>query len=592
MYLCRARVSIRQGRPSDELTHAIVADVLLCLEQAKLSKELFPVVVYNAAVVWWRACRPLMQDGKWHGLLPSIVEVVDALARCKHPDVLWRVRLMLTMAKAKHAVAEPKVAVDVVKQIYTMLKDSLPDVRAAAARMQLAMGISIDLLAKQKLDNPVLDVMIKVWLAENAPKKGGNAATILLECHAALLAVRGVLNDEDMKRGDWRNDVDGPQRVEALVGLVTLGRTLLLHFADGRLTADVDDAVVTSIAVASRSTDAGTSPIDAEVLQTEYNLHIIKYPRTGTAAALEYSKGQVKRRLEMLDNTLGTLQSARNAGDLALVQRICCVMWNCSRSLLQPNLRHHVRRPLEKVLEALESINSSMSSLMSIVHIELAKIAYDAGLLTTVERHLAVAQQLDEANEHRVSLEDLQRLMATKVQVEQLEVADVELSVSDRALALVELARSASGADRCRGPLLQAGKLLAVDIFHPDLFPLIRTGNEGGSVQRYNIIEHHMQESISTAAHSFSDKDLDVWCGIAHVARRSRDWDVAYCATKFALWTAEGLKGAGTEEAKAFANNTKRSREEAELHFIRGGGRGAASEGGRLRACSRWLCRR
>ena len=77
--------------------------------------------------------------------------------------------------------------------------------------------------------------------------------------------------------------------------------------------------------------------------------------------------------------------------------------------------------------------------------------------------------------------------MQSKVQVEQLDT-DAELSVTERALALVELAHSASQPSLRRSPLIEAGLELAPDLFHAEQFPAV-AGSGSGQIARYGAVE-------------------------------------------------------------------------------------------------------
>jgi hypothetical protein len=187
----------------------VTRDLLKALEYAGDAGRM-QRLVYNVSVLYWRVCRNLMQDGKWQGLLPSIEQVVGALEKAETNDYYWLVRLRFALAKAKLESGLEQDAERIVKATYTILSGKDPLTTEAAARLQLTMELKVELLGKIKFDNPALETLIKVRLGKGAAAtKPQEYANTLLECHARLLGCKGVKNDEDMKRVDWDNVVDG-----------------------------------------------------------------------------------------------------------------------------------------------------------------------------------------------------------------------------------------------------------------------------------------------------------------------------------------------------------------------------------------------
>lgn len=606
---------VQRSSVSGNTRELVVSDLMKALEHSKQADTSagMETLVFNVSVLYWRVSRNLMQDGKWHRLLPSIETVVDALQTVGCSDVLWAVRLMFVLAKAKHAGGDSKAAETIVKASQTLLEEKTddPKIREQAARLQLSMDLHVKVLGGKKtyFSSEVLETMIKVRLGESAAlTKPEGYVAVLESCHASLLLVKGVTNEEDMKSREWDNEADGRQRHEALRGLVEIARKMLRHAstAGNVLAVSKQGGLVRkSIDLVSMANESGKAAIDAELLALEYELELAKHSKNS-----EYSRSAVKQRVELVGQTLTTLQRARNAADGALVQRACCNIWNAARPLLQPNLRAQVKRPLLKIVEALSSIQSTMLGLQCCAHLELAKIADDDGLLTTVAAYLARAQQLDERSEYTAELNELNAQLATKQAVEQLADNRPEniSTPQEKALALIAESGSASSAALRRKPLLKAGLMFEMDLFHEEQFPALIDAAASQQARLKNIEseiatiaarpvpsggggggggESRKGDGAASAATSRAEDgraELAIWSQMARAARKSGDWDVAYAAAKLALLRSKMIASieAAAELAKAKEDAgggggggssngvNKVLREQAELNFIVG----------------------
>ena len=61
-------------------------------------------------------------------------------------------------------------------------------------------------------------------------------------------------------------------------------------------------------------------------------------------------------RLQAIKRCEEVIMNAIRLGNPNVIQVGCVTQWNLCLPLLQPNLRHHVRKPLTLVAEALENI--------------------------------------------------------------------------------------------------------------------------------------------------------------------------------------------------------------------------------------------
>lgn len=280
--------------------------------------------------------------------------------------------------------------------------------------------------------------------------------SLLTECHASLLAVKGVGIEEDMQLGTWVAAVDGPSRQDALGTLVKLGRVLLRTTHPAR-----SDALLLARKCASlvgSASDAQQANVDAEILFCELETCTMDSEITAT-----YSKASVDRRFELLDRCSRALQKARAVQSRSLLQQATCSVWGAVLPLLQPNLRHRARRPLEDAADALKEIESSMTQLRTVIYIELARIAYDNDLLVSCTDYVAYAEKFcasdDLTNQAQISQLRKQLKFAEIVEQNNGET-DIEV-----ASGLISLASEASNNNLRRRPLVQAGQILAPLLF-------------------------------------------------------------------------------------------------------------------------------
>jgi hypothetical protein len=258
-----------------------------------------------------------------------------------------------------------------------------------------------------------------------------------------------------------------------------------------------------------------------------------------------------------------------------------------------------------------------MLSLQSMAHIELAKIADDAGLLTTVAAHLSRAGQLDEHRVHTAVVLALQAQLATKEAVEELGNLERGIAtVQERALALVAESAAASSADLRRGPLLEAGCLVDEDLFHSELFPPLlesRGGEAASQIERFVNIDAEVAAATArlgakaaAAAAAIAEEEegegegeaagggwtldgvIDLWSRVSRGSRKSGDWDVCYASTKLAVYAIglavkaaeQGCTSAKGATAKQGAGKTGGSKERAAAGAGAGGAAAASNRTG------------
>uniref|UniRef100_A0A287BAS2 Cilia and flagella associated protein 46 n=1 Tax=Sus scrofa TaxID=9823 RepID=A0A287BAS2_PIG len=238
------------------------------------------------------------------------------------------------------------------------------------------------------------------------------------------------------------------------------------------------------------------------------------------------------------------LQRAVRLGEPRVTHVVCSTQWNACLPLLQHNLRHHLRKPLTNIAEALETVDSLMVPLRCQVHMEVAHIEEDADRLEPAMEHLRKAMLLDSLGLYQDGLRTaFNRLRLCTMLYQTPERAE------DKATMAIEQAKKALAKDsvrKKRALLVNAGLALAPDTFQV----VLDSENEakvsiGKSRGRFTHLfakaRHHSLSVDKAAGHlrrlgSRNDKErIQIWAELAKVARQQGVWDVCRAACHFCL---------------------------------------------------------
>ncbi|XP_052771669.1 cilia- and flagella-associated protein 46-like isoform X4 [Mya arenaria] len=256
-------------------------------------------------------------------------------------------------------------------------------------------------------------------------------------------------------------------------------------------------------------------------------------------------KQVVDTRLQAMKRCSEAITNAVRLADPNVIQAGCVTQWNLCLPLLQPNLRHHVRRPLTQVAEALEDIQSLLVELRCQVHTELARCEEDEEQIQVAMTHIRKALSLDDGRVYTERLE---------VMLHRLELRSSLYNTPERpediAGMIIEQARKAnSGTMRMKRSLLvKAGEALA-----PDAFALVLDSESstkdvsGGKAPMTQIKKlankaRQFTKCVRKAAGHLSrlgsENDREraaLWGDLAKTARKQEVWDVCRVAARFCL---------------------------------------------------------
>ncbi|XP_060585472.1 cilia- and flagella-associated protein 46-like isoform X2 [Ruditapes philippinarum] len=255
------------------------------------------------------------------------------------------------------------------------------------------------------------------------------------------------------------------------------------------------------------------------------------------------------------------IMNAIRLGNPNVIQVGCVTQWNLCLPLLQPNLRHHVRKPLTLVAEALENIQSLLVQLRCQVHTELAKCEEDVEQIEVAMTNLKKALALDDAKIYQERLEVmLHRLELRSELYQQPE------RVEDIAGMIIEQARKAnSGTMRMKRSLLvKAGEALAPDAFNLVLdsesstkalelamsknshdvtggkAPLTQIKKLSNKARQFNKCVKKAEGHLQRLGNENDRERARLWGDLAKTARKQEVWDVCRVASRFCLLYDDG----------------------------------------------------
>ncbi|CAG5128471.1 unnamed protein product, partial [Candidula unifasciata] len=255
-----------------------------------------------------------------------------------------------------------------------------------------------------------------------------------------------------------------------------------------------------------------------------------------------YQKSVVDIRLQAIKICEEAVRNSVRQGDHKLIQKGCVTLWNLCLPLLQPNLRHRVRKPLTMITDALEDIESLLVELRCEAHIELACCLEDQEQVQVALNNLKKAFFLDVKNVYRERLEVLLRRLELRSQL-YMQPARPE----DHAAMIIEQAQKAdSGTIRMkRSVLVKAGEILAPDAFLVVLDSendakveeriLSFTKNLAGKVLHFKTCVSKAEGHLQRLGDENCRERARLWADLAKTARRQEVWDVCRVACRFCL---------------------------------------------------------
>ncbi|KAL4232411.1 Cilia and flagella associated protein 46 [Mactra antiquata] len=561
-YLCQAQLLAPTSTNPEQLEKAVV----YLLKAISLAKEnpRYHFLVYNASVIYWQFCRPFLKPTFRQFLARSLHSVVKALDDIDDKDYEWRAQLMIALIESNLDAGKKNEAGQISNAAATFIKQNVPqlykEVFGLIVRNQLMDSTKFH---KDIKSSPELAIFyqickLKVSLENNEPKEYYDEIQRILnqmgvphsEAHAKKIRSQlsassgGETERKSPSKGTGRRTPTpvstkkiSPDSQEKPYLLLELARLCLeLDFPD--LAQDCAEHMKTC------NVKEQGFYLELEFLQCDIMVKQLSEKQESL------HKRVVDIRLQAIKRCDEVIMNAIRLGDPNVIQVGCVTQWNLCLPLLQPNLRHYVRKPLTQVAEALENIQSLLVQLRCQIHTELAKCEEDSEQIEVAMTNLKKALALDDAKIYQERLEVmLHRLDLRSELYKQPE------RVEDIAGMIIEQARKAnSGTMRMKRSLLvKAGEALAPDAFLLVLdsesstkdvtggkAPLTQIKKLANKAHQFNKCVKKANGHIQRLGNENDRERAALWGDLAKTARKQEVWDVCRVAARFCLLYDDG----------------------------------------------------
>uniref|UniRef100_A0A8D0Q223 Cilia and flagella associated protein 46 n=1 Tax=Sus scrofa TaxID=9823 RepID=A0A8D0Q223_PIG len=441
-------------------------------------------LVYNASVLYWQMVRPFLKPGYRRHLIPSLSQIVNVLNQIEEEDKDWRAELMLELLECYLQAGRKEEAAE-------FCATAAPFIRAhAPRRYQQVFARMVSRDVKECGQKSRLD---KNDLPEDIP---------------------GILREayEDLGRGSH-------QRVPSAAEDQIL---LLFELAHLSLTLKCEEVCSDCLSDLKKmdSKDPG------ELIETECLECALEALRLEQKIKI-YTREAVETQLTVIQRLDLALQRAVRLGEPRVTHVVCSTQWNACLPLLQHNLRHHLRKPLTNIAEALETVDSLMVPLRCQVHMEVAHIEEDADRLEPAMEHLRKAMLLDSLGLYQDGL---------RTAFNRLRLCTMLYQTPERAEDKATMAIEQAPPSTSRVP--SAGAVSAPFRRPP---PVSIGKSRGRFTHLFAKARHHSLSVDKAAGHlrrlgSRNDKErIQIWAELAKVARQQGVWDVCRAACHFCL---------------------------------------------------------
>ncbi|XP_033122422.1 cilia- and flagella-associated protein 46-like isoform X2 [Anneissia japonica] len=578
-YLCHAQLlAPKSAEEISQLDKAVVY-ILKAIQFAKENAR-YNFLVFNASVLYWQFCRPFLKPNYRQHLSISLHSVVKALDDIDDKDYEWRAQLMLALIECHVDAGRSKEAAEVSKAAAEFTKANVPKLYKQVLQLQVQHNLvesnklakeiksNGDLtgyykLARMRLSleqNDVPDIksslerLLNQFLQEDDDITANSRASSVMSTFGrktpqAAIPQTPTIEESKSKPPTTIGNQGSKGSFASLVTSLVRGSTTssdvpLLLIELCRLCLEQDQADLASQAIQAIK----TCPIKETglLLELEFLEAELIVRNLGDKQEI-YSKSSVEVRLQCIHRLNEALQTAIRLGDPNVLQVGCSTMWNVCLPLLQPNLRHHVRKPLTVIAEALENIDSLLILLRCQIHTELARCEEDVEQVEIAMSHLKKALALDDGGHYNERLQHaLQRLSLRAELYQQPE------RMEDQAAMIIEQARTSaeSGSIRMKRSLLvRAGQALSPDAFlhvldsESDTKAAAGTGRGyqgilsefGSKAKNFNKCVRKLEGHLKRLGNENDRERARLWADIAKTARKQEVWDVCRIAARYCL---------------------------------------------------------
>ncbi|XP_048585353.1 cilia- and flagella-associated protein 46 isoform X2 [Nematostella vectensis] len=555
-YFCQAQLHAPSSSESPEHFDKSVEFLLKAINFAKKNPRYY-FLVYNASVLYWQFCRPFLRPNYRKYLAKSLHQVVKALDDIDDKDYDWRAQLMIALIECHVDAGRKEDATLVSNATLQFTKSNVPSLYTTVLGLQIRYRlIDISKVSKETKSSNELYVFYKIQrlrtLIETEDKLDveqelGKLLKLIIKGPSAETDRSSTATSSATTTSKSSSPAVLPttDRVPLLVDLARL----CLENDRHELAAECLDSLRGPIK------DLGMS-LEVEFMKCELMVKSLGNKKEN------YSKNVVEVRIKAIQKHEQFLITAIRRGIPNIIQAGCVTMWNLCLPLLQPNLRHHVRKQLTLMAQALEDIDSLLVVLRCQCHMELAKCEEDEGQLEYALTHLQKALSLDDSGQYRDRL---------KTSLTRLQLRATLYRTPDRpedlAAMIIEQARASDDASTVRmkrASLVKAGEALSPDAFIHVMDSENDTKDPSGAkgpptpLGKLAGMATQYQKAVSKAAGHLKrlgdENDQErarIWADLAKTARKQHVWDVTRVAARFCLlydngrWSKRGSSGRG-----------------------------------------------
>ncbi|EDO49124.1 predicted protein, partial [Nematostella vectensis] len=547
-YFCQAQLHAPSSSESPEQFDKSVEFLLKAINFAKKNPRYY-FLVYNASVLYWQFCRPFLKPNYRKYLAKSLHQVVKALDDIDDKDYDWRAQLMIALIECHVDAGRKEDATLVSNATLQFTKSNVPSLYTTVLGLQIRYRlIDISKVSKETKSSNELYVFYKIQrlrtLIETEDK-----LDVEQELGKLLkLIIKGPSAETDRSSTATSSATTTSNVFYRVPLLVDLAR-LCLENDCHELAAECLDSLRGPIK------DLGMS-LEVEFMKCELMVKSLGNKKEN------YSKNVVEVRIKAIQKHKQFLITAIRRGIPNIIQAGCVTMWNLCLPLLQPNLRHHVRKQLTLMAQALEDIDSLLVVLRCQCHMELAKCEEDEDQLEYALTHLQKALSLDDSGQYRDRLET----SLTRLQLRATLYRTPDRP-EDLAAMIIEQARASDDASTVRmkrASLVKAGEALSPDAFIHVMDSENDTKDPSGAkgpptpLGKLAGMATQYQKAVSKAAGHLKrlgdENDQErarIWADLAKTARKQHVWDVTRVAARFCLlydngrWSIRGSSGRG-----------------------------------------------
>lgn len=342
-------------------------------------------LVYNATVSYWHVSRPLQTSGLRQHLLPSQEKICQALEKVDG-QVEWRVRHLINLALCQTDSGKPE---DAVKTL----------ARAAELATQQGLAIKQDVVAlqyhlsaaqakaagKPPPARPAAAAVPKGKVAEGTPPTVDEDFALALTQWVLSVRPEPAVATQALK--DALAKVDPPAGTPNK-GPVSLRAVSRIAWAAAQ-SGNTDMAQQCASRAAASQEVGPRTWADLTRLQLSHQTiqPLAAPPRDGSAGVV--SRVRV---LEQLDEVVTSFMRLK---DVEGIHHAARLIWNAGLPLLQPELRHHVKRSFTAAARALDAIASPLHRLRAQLHVETARCEVADESLVKAEQEARRALALD-----------------------------------------------------------------------------------------------------------------------------------------------------------------------------------------------------